>query len=243
LILLRSPASEDPTVLTLFDEWWRWTIAPGSLALLLSRQDDLLIAFSFLMRDFAEHQLARLPDDSVALLYNAFASLLLYFGARLTIWSSSVSREAHDEELSFQSDSSLLLLDILNLLSTKEFILDEDNGVAQNHISQQSSLLSIVSSTGIKSISLQDVPRILLFGLQTLLPLVSVDMLLSFPLLAERYLSFVVFLCGSHTQLLVIWLNEQERENRQTLTILVEQLVVGMTLTDAVAARMSLQVC
>ncbi len=276
--LARSPNTneEDLTLFQLFDAWWTWlsghiqTTPIGlngklptttlSLSLFLGDSDDLLISYTYLLRDFSEHQLPRLYDDtSSAKLYSAFASLLLHYTYRLSrssnntgsTMSSNVTckdkEDSNEEAIAFQSDSSLLLLDVLNHLSLKEFSLfdDTDNseGTNSNPIgggaSVQQYFHSLAGQGG--TLSLQDIPRILLFGFETMLPLIKTDILLSFPLTAERYFSFVVFLCGSHLDLLVQWLNNHT-SSYQVCTMLIEQVIVGMTLTDATTARMAFQV-
>ena len=207
----------------------------NSFHCLLAESDDTLIIYSQMIREFSEYQLSRLYDNSAKLLYFSVAHLLSVYQRRLADYQSFAFESDHalyQDSLDFINESLFLLLEILNHLSTKEFLFSD-------HSFQPPAPFQSSSSSS----PVQDVPSVLIYGLQMMIPLIHLPIIYSYPETIEKYLSFVLFLCNSSMKFLVAWLNGQPNETSlQHFALFMKQLLFSVTLIDSTTARMALQV-
>lgn len=196
------------------------------MAAFIDNNDELLISMTYLMRDYSEFQLPRLSDASAGKLYNAFVCLMTLYSTRLKSVGTTMSKESVEEHQSFINDSCFLLFEVMNHLSTKDFVCVEITA------------LSSISYSGAATLDISDV---LLYGLQVLLPFVQEDTLTSYPQTAERFMSFVVFIFGSYVDTVSKWFLSLA-EHFPLFQHLVHLLGVGSFLPDGSTARMALQV-
>jgi hypothetical protein len=227
----------------------------NSFQLLLQENDEYLILYSKMIREFSEYQLSRLYDTSAKLLYLSVANILFIYQKRLSAYQSfsfdlSASAQQlqshvlYEENIDFVNDSLFLLLEILNHLSTKEFLFS-DNSASNSNPSQQ--LLASFSAFGDNSNNssgVSDVPSVLLYGLQMMIPLIQLPLIFTYPETMEKYLSFVVFLCNSSMKYVISWLNVSlsNEVSLQYFTLFMKQLLYSITLIDSTTSRMALQV-
>lgn len=260
LNVTRAPAGQDETLQKLFDSFFQTLARPSqtsqskgnSFQKLLGQNDELLTLFAGLIRDYAEYQLSRLYDSSAKLLYSTVAMILFIYQRRLSAYQSfqlllpseqqtqaATSRShqeiVYEENLEFINDSLALLLEILNHLSTKEFLFSDYP-------------LSFPSASNASNSSpqtdLQDIPSVLIFGLQMMIPLIQIPIIYSCPQTLERYLSFILFLCNSSIKSLMVWWDFQlsAETSSQYFLLLMKQLLLAMSVIDSTTARMALQV-
>jgi hypothetical protein len=227
----------------------------NSFQLLLQENDEYLILYSKMIREFSEYQLSRLYDTSAKLLYLSVANILFIYQKRLSAYqsfsfdlsSSAQQLQSHvlyEENIDFVNDSLFLLLEILNHLSTKEFLFS-DNSASHSNPSQQ--LLASFSAFGDQSNNssgVSDVPSVLLYGLQMMIPLIQLPLIFTYPETMEKYLSFVVFLCNSSMKYVISWLNASlsNEVSLQYFTLFMKQMLYSITLIDSTTSRMALQV-
>ena len=139
----------------------------------------------------------------------------------------SAIQAAAEEEQSYRSELLLLTLQLLNHLATKDFLLDWDDtspspgglggmgghsGHGHGHGQPNPLLTSSSFSSSSSSLTTTDSPvifvgdlttvvsTVLLQGLEALAPLLSADLLRCFPLAAERYFSFVLFVVNTYEE-------------------------------------------
>lgn len=221
-LLCRTPAGQEDILFQLTDASWSWL---KDCTAELSESEELLVDCSVLVKDFADHQLARIPESCCSNFYMAVVTLLSSYSSHLKTPANSSTSSAKENE-SFAQGSCLLILDILNNLSIKEFIFTEQ---------EVQSLLSYSN--------LQDLPAVLLFGLQIIVPVISLEFIRTSPALADKYLSFLSFVSGSHVERLFGWLNSMPEETGiKYVQAIMEQLMEGSVLMDGNSARMALQV-
>jgi hypothetical protein len=169
---------------------------------------------------------------------------------------------SYEENIDFINDSLYLLLEILNHLSTKEFLFSGEEGgsgdafsafsptAKSSSSSGNSSFFSISpsnmdSSSVVAGTDIHDIPSVLIYGLQMMIPLIHVSIIYSYPETIEKYLSFVVFLCNSFMKNLVIWWNYTLTNHDLSLsyfTLFMKQLLFSMTVIDSTTAKMAFQV-
>jgi hypothetical protein len=167
---------------------------------------------------------------------------------------------SYEENIDFINDSLYLLLEILNHLSTKEFLFSGEE--SSNHAlsafspakpsssSSNSSFFSVSPSNmggglGAAGTEVHDIPSVLIYGLQMMIPLIHVSIIYSYPETIEKYLSFVVFLCNSSMKNLVIWWNYTLTNHDLSLSyfnLFMKQLLFSMTVIDSTTAKMAFQV-
>ena len=257
--LAKAPPGQDETLQKLFDAFFQAITSPNpsqghvskgnSFQHLLKQQDEVLMLFAKMLRDYSEYQLSRLYDTSARLLYSTVAMVLSIFQQRLAVFQSftlllpseqgnatSPRRNQdvlYEENIDFINEALHLLLEILNHLSTKEFLFSE-----------YPVMLSPSSVMGTKTDAQHDIPSVLIFGLQMMIPLIQLPILTSYPPIVEKYLSFLLFLCNSSMKSLMIWWNHQlsAEQSLQYFVLLMKQLLIAMGGVDGTTARMAIQV-
>jgi hypothetical protein len=218
--LARCPSGLDPVLHSLFDGCF--PVLKASIHK-YAHSDVLLKLYLGLLRDFAEVQLSRLNNNSCFELYKNCYELLQLYAKRFA--SSDLHSASMDEEaVHFKNESCWVLLELLNHLSSRDFSFSEDCSDALNRSFEE------------------EVASVLLFGLQTMTPVITVDILRAFPLTADKYFSFVAFVAGTYMGSLVQWLNGlQPEEGRRRLFDIVQHLLWGPGSYDAATARQALQ--
>jgi hypothetical protein len=206
--------------------------------------DDILKSHIQLLRDYAEAQLSTCSTHSSHALYNASLHALQQCAARLnlpyrqsTVPSSSggANSAASDEEAVYRSELLLTVLQLLNHLATKEFLVDDEDDS-----------LSAADANAAASLG-QTVAGVLIYGLECIVPLLSADLLRSFPTTADRYFSFVTFMVGTYESELATRIRTNATAagghvGGQFLATLVQHLLWGAGAVDTCSARLALQV-
>lgn len=188
--------------------------------------DDMTKLFLLVLCRYAEFQLPYLDTRSSNILYSACLQLLQLFSVRL----ATVVAVTNAEDVAYRSDVIYHLLELLNHLSNKDFTFDDDDA------SRSDSGIS----NGVASISLSS---LLLLGLEVLLPLLSADLLRSFPKTCDRYYSFVAFVVSSHSKELALRFQQATSDSSVAFLskLINEHLLWGSSGIDTAAARLSLQ--
>jgi hypothetical protein len=217
--------------------------------------DDILSAYMLLLRDYAEAQLPSCSSTSSHVLYGASLSALERCATRLRqplsaqVRADGGANEAAADEASDRSALLAISLQLLNHLATKDFMLDcEDRDASQR------SGDGFGNGNTIQDLE-QTAANVLLFGLESLVPLLSADLLRSFPATAERYFSFLAFMLASYEEefasrvrsLAPGGLGEANTHGgvsagHQLLSTLVQHLLWGAGAIDSCCARLALQV-
>ena len=244
-------AGEDSTIQDLFDS--ALPLLTSLTAGAYGASDDVLGSHLSLLRDYAEHQLNKLRKKSTNILYRASFSAVCMFRKRLKYSvatqglsaamssSSNVNGDSSirdGDESSFKNDLLLSMLELLNHLSTKDFLLDFDD------VSPSTNSYSI-SSAGEETI---EVPAVLLNGLQVIVPAIDVAMLRNYPKTCDRYFSFTAFICNTYSAELPSVIVSQAPSTISGdeylfnfLNILIQHLLWSAGAIDSTAARLALQ--
>lgn len=149
-----------------------------------SAADDVTKAILLMIRDYAEVKLSGLPEHSSAILYQASMTTLRTFAARLGTagYAGNTASAGAEEEAAYKSDCLLHMLELLNHLSTKDFVFDDEDDVAVSggdfHMS---------------------VAEVLLFGFDFIVQLVTADLLRSYPTTTDSYFSFTAFITSTYS--------------------------------------------
>lgn len=155
--------------------------------------DDLLRQFLNLLLNIGEYQLLNLSNNSCMEMYRTTYEIMQIFSQRFQITPTASVRS--EEENMFKSELSILLLDVLNTLSIKDFeFFDDDKSDQYQSFENEISL-------------------ILINGLEILLPMISVEILENYARVAERLFSFITFLSGNYMVKLVQWINQRFQNN------------------------------
>ena len=221
----------------------------------VNANDDVLRAYMLLLRDYAEAQLPYCSTRSSHTVYGASLAALERCSARLRLPMQSVTAAA-EEESAYRSDLILIALQLLNHLATKDFLVDEDMPELIENVLPGQGLGSLGTSLPLG----QQVPTVLLFGLEALVPLLSADILRTYPTTADRYFSFVSLILNAyqdefarliHTHnnglggdLMMTPLQTSASPSSSTgtlLTTLVQHLLWGAGAVDSTCARLALQ--
>ncbi len=212
-----------------------------------------------LLRDCAEMQLPRLPLTTCRHLYHCVVMTIKGVGEGIRRdplclslaaakksslnsggnssggWGMSDGVATEGDILSVQSDQVLLILQLLNHLTTKDFLLDdEDKGYIITGLEQRSFEEQVAS--------------VLLQGLYLLIPLLTEQVLSSFPKTCERYFSFLALLVSSYESALVQLVRQSGVEvvgvgvGVELFSSLVQQMVWAAAAVDSVSAKKALQV-
>ena len=222
----------------------------------VNANDDVLRAYMLLLRDYAEAQLPYCSTRSSHTIYGASLAALERCSARLRLPMQSVTAAA-DEESAYRSDLILIALQLLNHLATKDFLVDEGMPELIENVLPGQGLGSLGSSLPLG----QQVPTVLLFGLEALVPLLSADILRSYPTTADRYFSFVSLILNAYQDEFARLVHSQSHglggdlmmtplqatspnptaSTGKLLSTLVQHLLWGAGAVDSTCARLALQ--
>lgn len=191
-------------------------------------EDDIMMLYLSLLKDFAENHLSRLTDQICVLLYNVSYSVLQHcYNLFHSIHYGSETTKNTDNLSNRRVDLSIAILELLNSLAAKDFLFSDEAsyeflGNLQNEVS-----------------------TVLLFGLQSILEIITMDMIRSLPLLAEKFYSFVAFLCSTYSNSVVQWVNSSASNSMSHEVLLnkfLSYLLLGMQVVDGITSRQALQV-
>ena len=203
-----------------------WALAHSGLG----TEDDFLLAVVLMLRDYAEHKLAGLQHQSSSALYQTCMTALQACSRRLGAAEQALSGGAAEEEAAFRSNVLLHLLELLNHLSSKDFVFDDDEDVAAGGEGERGYAFHVT------------VAQVLMFGFEMVVLLVNLDLLRGYPATADRYFAFAAFVTSTYGEDLGTRLVEQgEPAARALLTTFLQHLLWGAGAVDATAARLSLQ--
>lgn len=240
-------------------EWMQW------------RQHELASAMETartcgeLVRDFAEYQLGRLgelPADNnqTGPFYTAIVTFLHAYATHLT--------QHRAGGLNIDEDA-LLLLDILNAIADREFLLPSPaeafsprggggdrstsplpfgnrgnmplSPTSRRPLSSES-ISSPTSSYKGTLAALRDLPSVLLFGIEILCPVVTTHLLEHFPNITTQYANLTAYLTGACGDALFLWLNRAGPVlGAQYLSSILQHLLAISVGLDAAAGRTALQ--
>lgn len=229
----------------------------------LRDHDDILKALLLLVHDYAEHQMAALSQYSATTLYVVTLALLTISSSRLQ--RPSISNSSSNDHINLQqqneqeyrSDIVLLLLQLLNHLSTKDFSIDDEETVSsqvndpsyipyldglitsflnQGIISHQHNILSYSQSSFVSIVS-----KVLVYGMTVFIQLLSADFLRSYPTTCNRYFSFISFLLSVYQVEFASELLVYQNNSINLLQILSDHLLWGAGMIDTTVACMAFQ--
>jgi len=207
-----------------------WCLAHSAL----SAEDDVISAVVIMLGDYASCKLSALSQQSSSILYHTALSSLQALSKRLRTASALTQGHAAEEEQSFRSDALLHMLNLLNCLSSKDFVFDDavDGDVAAS-----------ADPTGEGGFAFHmTVAQVIMFGFDLIVQLVSPQFLGAFPATAEKYFSFCAFVTSTYGEELGAKLQAlNEAEATATLRALVEHLLWGASAVDPCSARLALQ--
>lgn len=219
-----------------------WTALRERMAL-FCHCDEVVKQFLALLLNVSEFQLLKLSSAHCMEVYRTAFELVQLLRDRFESSSCAAAddrdRGSSEQESSFRCEVCMQLLDVFNLLSTKDFqFFDDDQDSYQSFD--------------------QEIASILLFGLEMLLPVLNQDFLSSFPHVGEKFFSFVSFLTGSYVVRVASWANFDRngtsggscnqsssgsgRLNRSLLHELFDRLLWATRAVDAATAKSAFQV-
>lgn len=205
------------------------------------RVDDVTTSILLLLRDYSEHKLMGLPQASSLVLYRASLESMKVMLASLDFHAQNPTHgggEAEREE--FRSATILSLLQLLNILANKDFFLDcEDDFEAA--LAASGALNPATGQTSAQT----EVCAVLIAGFQSIVPLLSADLLRAHPATCDRYFSFVTFIVNSYMDGLDDALTAGSGVDNEAKTTfyltLMQHLLWGAGAVDATAARQALK--
>lgn len=210
--------------------------------------DDITRIFLLLLRDYAEAQLSSLSKKSSTLLYQSSLTALQLFSARLRQPVSAVttgaSAAADDEEAAYRSEMLLIVLQLLNHLGVKDLSFDFDD--EDTDMIQYGNLFRVTrgggGDVGYATDLAIEVADVLIYGLESLVPIITPDILRSFPTTCDRYFSFVAFTVSTYQEKLAFRLLSTggDASTKTFLIGLVQHLLWGAGAVDACSARTAL---
>lgn len=206
------------------------------------RRDDITTSILQLLKEYADYKLMGLPQTSTMVLYRAseqvMAVMLRSLDYHMTQGSGSKGGAADEEREEFRSNTILSLLQLLNLLSSKDFFLDCEDDVA-----------AVVAASGVVNPATgqndvqAEVCSVLVTGLRAIVPLLSAELLRSYPATCDRYFSYVTFIINSYMENLDVALNGDKGVNNDDKTnffvTLMQHLLWGAGAVDPTAARLA----
>jgi len=214
-----------------------WTALRERIALFY-RCDEVVKQFLALLLNVSEFQFLKLSNAHCMEVYRTTYEVVHLLRARF----ESSTDECSEQESSFRCEVCMQLLDLFNLLSTKDFQFFDDD--------QNSSYQSFD----------QEIASILLSGLDMLLPVLNKEFLANFPHVGEKFFCFMSFLTGSYVVRVASWANSDTSSsdgghdsysegptangwrNRSLLYELLDRLLWATTTVDATMARSAFQV-
>jgi hypothetical protein len=220
-MVCRCSAGLDGILYGLFDACWPTLRA--SIRLYVDA-DDILKQYLLLLQLYAEHQIPRLPSQSCLALYQTAYEVFSIYHKRFALCEAR-GDSADEEGVLFRNESCLHVLELLNHLSSKDFSFTEDCAEQTNQTFER------------------EVAAVLLHGLQLIIPVLTVETLHSFPILSERFFSFMAFMMSSYVVDIARWVNAlPPAENQRMLFEIVGRLQCGCGVVEAPTARLALQV-
>jgi hypothetical protein len=208
--------------------------------------DDLITSYIILLRDYSELHLPNLKRSSSIVIYQCVNLLLPLIEKRIkqNITIGSVNNNANNtgnnnqslEEISFRNNTVLLILQLLNHLTTKDLLLD-DEVVDTN--SQIYTILNISPNISLEVL----IGNVVLNGLMFFIPMMTADLLRSFPLTCERYFSFICYFMNIYEQIFAEYICTLSIEFAiDVMSKLFEHLLWSAGAIDTISARMALNV-
>ena len=231
--LATCPRGQDRVLYGLFDACLpivAWIITHAGMG----GEDDLTKAILLLLRDLAFNKLSGMSHQSSSGLYQTSMTVLQTFSLRLgsTPAAAAVGGTvaAAAEEVSFRSDVLLHVLELLNHLSSKDFVFDDDEDVAAGGDAERGYAFHMTVS------------QVLMFGFEMVVQLVNAEVLTHYPAAADRYFSFAAFIASTYGEDLGARVQERgEQHARALLNTLMQHLLWAAGAIDATAARLSFQ--
>jgi len=139
-----------------------------------------------------------------------------------------------EDKIAFRNDTVFNMLDLLNNLSLKELSLDDDG--TEVALADAMAMATQLFGATYQSIALSDV---LIVGIELLAPVISADLLRSFPKTCDRYFSLIRFVASSYERNLMVKVNQTETGN-EFLNKIIQHLLWGASAVDSSAANISL---
>lgn len=206
------------------------------------RADDVTTSILILLRDYSENKLMGLPQASSLVLYRASLEVMKVMLASLDFHANNPTHGGGEEQREeFRSATILSLLQLLNILANKDFFLDcEDDFDAA--ITASGALNPATGQTSAQS----EVCTVLIAGFQSIVPLLSADLLRTHPATCDRYFSFVTFIVNTYMDNLDDALTagggSVDNEAKTAFYLnLMQHLLWGASAVDATAARQALK--
>lgn len=239
---------------------------------LLLTNDDLLKYILILFRDYAENHISTLSHVSVTVLYINTFTLLNIVNERLQRYVNMFNERdnsvkiVNENESQYKSEIILILLQFLNHVSVKDFLLEDDDSNSQNNSQSILSYINVDSTVNFEVL----VSHVLLHGLTLIVSIISsqsksksissvnktsmltnmmvstAEFLRSYPDICEQYYSFTSYILTSYelefAELAASKFQQDQEYNSSLLSILTEHLLWSVGGIDSIVARSGLQV-
>jgi hypothetical protein len=242
--LARTPSGLDKVLRELFDSClpllvWCWCL-PG-----FAGADDAIAGILDMLRDYAEHKLLSMPQASSLTLFRASSSVLQIIVRRLqtplTV-AAMGSQAALEEEDAWRSKILLTVLELLNHLVAKDiqsdFAEDDDEGSQTIAAFPGAGITTSETNLAIRT----EVTGILIFAFQSLVPVMTVTLLRTYPRTCDRYFAFVTFMLNSYSaELGKHFASSPPEQGAGFYSVLMQHLLWASGAVEQDAARFALQ--
>lgn len=145
--------------------------------------DNVLMYYSIVLREYTEYQLPSMAASSTLVLYQTCGMQLQWICARVGALAQVNTAASITPHISCDNDFLVVLLQILNHLSTRDFMLDDEHEALDN--------------TSIRNFEGQ-VASVMMTGYSSIINIINPSLLAHFPHTCERYFSFVCFMINGY---------------------------------------------
>jgi hypothetical protein len=187
-----------------------------SILQLYSCADDVLDEVLLCCRDYAEVHLPTLPASYTRTLYRTTLNIFDLIPGNFR--SRNFATKQSDEEN--QKNALLLVLQLLNHLANKDFLLEDE---AESELSMQ-------------------VADVLLFGLEIIVPILFAELFEHFPETGNKYFSFLLLLVSAYQSSLAERVVTQGSRGAALLSTVLQHAVWAAAAVDSGTARLGMQV-
>ena len=185
--------------------------------------DQILLFLTIMLGEYAESQLSSLSKNSVEILYYSSMNVLQLINKRFQKGPTNATVCPADEEV-YKSDILSQCLNLLNQLSTKDFLFTDDNN-------------------GSDSNSLIPVSAVLFSGIEIVVPHITEQLLKPFLKLQDRYFTLLTFIMNTYIDVFAQRLLEMPITIASNyLSKILSICLWGMGALESITARLALQV-
>lgn len=193
--------------------------------------DGITLIMAQLLSEYTANHILDLNSRSTMILFQTSEAFLSTMKNRLII----INENSHEAEIVFKNEMIGVLLQLLNDLSSKDFLFfdddDDDDNDDRSHSSGNRSHLHVE----------EVVSSVLLLGLSIFIELISADNLRQFPETCDKYYSYISFIMNGYMKKFAAILLGME-QGVSVLSTLFQHLLWGCGSVRLSASRMALNV-